>query len=224
MKKSIAMSGWLALTLSVASASIFTTNSGTLNVSIPDANPAGYVSTLNIAGLLGDTIQDVNVTLTISGGFNGDLYGYLVSPDGAIAVLLNRVGRTGTDAFGYSDPGFNAITLDDSAANGDIHLYTPHNTTNALAGIWAPDGRNINPANVVDTDTRNALLSALNGGHANGTWTLFLSDLSGGEISSLVSWGLTLDLVPEPTTWAMIIFGAGAAGLAVRNRFRRSRQ
>jgi hypothetical protein len=60
-------------------------------------------------------------------------------------------------------------------------------------------------------------------GHdANGTWTLFLTDLSGGEVTTLVSWGLDVSVVPEPATWALIIFGAVAGATVLARRVRRA--
>jgi subtilisin-like proprotein convertase family protein len=217
MKKSLLLSGVLALTISAAQATVFSFSSGTLNASVPDGNPAGYSSSIVASGIVDDladdTILDVNVTLNISGGYNGDLYGYLVSPDGVLTVLLNRTGRTSGNSFGYADAGFN-VTLDDSAAT-DIHAYGG-NGGSQLTGTYQPDGRTVNPSTVLDTDTRDTLLAAMNNGNGNGTWTLFLADFSGGENSTLVSWGFTVDVVPEPTTWALIIFGVVAAGFALR--------
>jgi hypothetical protein len=40
----------------------------------------------------------------------------------------------------------------------------------------------------------------------NGTWTLFIADLSGGEQSTLVSWSLDITAVPEPVNVALGIF------------------
>ncbi len=45
-----------------------------VNQAIPDANPTGLTLSHNIAISPG-TISDVKVTLDITGGFNGDLYG-----------------------------------------------------------------------------------------------------------------------------------------------------
>jgi subtilisin-like proprotein convertase family protein len=211
MKKTLLLGALLTVALTTH-ASVYSFSSGTLNQSLADANPAGYASSITASGIVDnvadDTIVDVNVTLNISGGYNGDLYGYLVSPDGALAVLLNRTGRTSGNAFGYADAGFN-VTLDDSAST-DIHNYGG-NGGSQLTGSFIPDGRNVNPTTVLNTDTQSALLAALNGGNGNGTWTLFLADMSGGDVSTLVSWGFTVDVVPEPTTWALLIFGSAAA-------------
>ncbi|MFM2294366.1 MAG: Proprotein convertase P-domain, partial [Verrucomicrobiota bacterium] len=60
---------------------------------------------------------------------------------------------------------------------------------------------------------------AFGGANANGTWTLFLADLSGGDISTLVSWGMDISVVPEPITWALLAFAlVGGAMIFVRRR------
>ena len=37
--------------------------------------------------------------------------------------------------------------------------------------------------------------------------TSFLADVSWGDQSALVSWGLQITAVPEPNTYALVIFG-----------------
>jgi subtilisin-like proprotein convertase family protein len=69
-------------------------------------------------------------------------------------------------------------------------------------------------------------LSSFNGLSADGTWTLFLADMSASEESTLVSWGLQITAVPEPVTVTLAIFAAtaGATQLVlwlVRRRHRR---
>jgi subtilisin-like proprotein convertase family protein len=186
-----------------APAALLTLSSGTLNTAIPDGNVNGLQSTLTFNDVDFNYVLDVNVRLNISGGYNGDLYVYLTHGSG-FSVLLNRTGRTGSDAFGYSDAGF-SITLDD-AAGTDIHNYGGNGGA-ALTGTWQPDARNVNPATVLNTDPRSAFLSAFNGLDPNGGWTLFVADLSGGDQSLLVSWELDITAVPEPTTVALGIFG-----------------
>src|SRR5215471_9651153 len=116
---------WLALAvLSLSShAVVFSYNVG---ATIPDGDFNGIQNSQTISGLPNLT-SDVNVTLNISGGFNGDLYGYLYH-NGTTALLLNRVGRTSSSGVGYPDSGFgpdlsaNSFTLDDQAGH-DVHLY-----------------------------------------------------------------------------------------------------
>jgi subtilisin-like proprotein convertase family protein len=212
----------VVLGMAVAAQATLYTFSGFSGAAIPDANIAGNSFTINNlenmtwssgggsgTGFGTDlSIQDVNVTLNISGGYNGDLYGYLVHSSG-FCVLLNRVG-TGFESgpyagepyytYGFSTEGFGNIKLDDQSDNGSIH-----GIENPAGGTYTSDG---------------GTLSSFTGS-PNGTWTLFLADLSGGETSTLVSWGLEIEAVPEPVTWALIIFGGLTGTLSVGRWARR---
>jgi subtilisin-like proprotein convertase family protein len=195
----------------------------TVNATVPDANPNGMAVSQNLSGVIG-SVSSVTVALDITGGFNGDLYAYLVDPSGDISILLNRVGVTavgGNNYFGYGDSGFN-IVLSDGSSN--IHNYQSDSPTivgGQLTGTWAPDGRNIDPQSapsVFDSAATTADMSVFNSMVPNGQWTLFIADLSAGGTSTLVSWGLTVVTVPEPQTWAMVAGGLGM--LALRRRAR----
>ncbi len=165
---------------------------------VPDGNPVGWFDTRALNATLLTTITDVNVRLTITGGWNGDLYAYLQHSTG-ISILLNRPGRTsssGLASFGFGDSGMN-VAFDDTAANGDSHV-TLTGASILLGGSWQPDGRSANPGSVLDTDTRTSFLSNFNGMNPNGTWTLFVADMSGGGVSTVTAWGLDITAVPEP--------------------------
>jgi len=187
---------------------------------VPDGNPTGWSDTRTLSGIPDNSILDVTVTLQVSGGWNGDLYAYLVGPGGGFAVLLNRPGVTSSDAFGYSDAGLN-ITLDDAAPNGDIHNYQTvagYATSIANGSAWAPDGRVADPASVVDTDPRTALLSSFDGVDPNGNWTLFVADLSDGNVSTVTSWGLQIEAVPlvvgvPDAVNTLLVLGVALSGL-----------
>jgi hypothetical protein len=97
--------------------------SGFLNGgAIPDGNPAGWSDTRTVTGI-GGAIASVTVSLSLSGGWNGDYYAFLSHGTG-FSVLLNRVGRTAApgEEAGYGDNGL-TLVFDDTAANGDVHLY-----------------------------------------------------------------------------------------------------
>src|SRR5688572_11567413 len=174
MKKLFVLGGML-LAATVAQATLYsvTWNSGFAGGGlIPDGNATGWsdTRTVTMTGVPDTIVLDVNVRLNISGGYNGDLYAYLVHSSG-FAILLNRSGKTGSDAFGYGDAGYN-VTFDDGAANGNIHMYQGVLNPNggALTGTWAPDGRNVNPALVTDANTPTTTLAgAFNGTDGNGT-------------------------------------------------------
>ena len=214
MKKNLLLAGLLMLVATVANATLYTYSFTGINQAIPDGNPGGYanVQTVNLGTLPADgtttEINDINVSLNISGGYNGDLYGYLVHSSG-FSVLINRIGRDGSNPFGNTGAGIN-VTLDDQTGT-DIHTAA----FGAVSGTYNVDGRTTNPSTVVTGDSQTAMLSSFNTGNANGTWTLFLADVAGGDVSTLVSWGLTISVVPEPTTWALMGFALVVLGIAL---------
>jgi hypothetical protein len=175
---------------------------------IPDGSPVGSAGAATVSGYL-PTISDISVTLNISGGYNGDLYGYL-SYDGKLLPLLNRVGMgTGSTSdptyyFGYGDAGFNNVTLADSGSV-NIHNYGGNGVP---TGTYAPDSGGLTFA------------GTFGGLNPNGTWTLFLADLSsGGGQSQLTGWSLDITAVPEPANVALGIF-AGIVVLVIIARTR----
>jgi subtilisin-like proprotein convertase family protein len=214
------------LALAQLSTNTFTSNPNEL---VPEGNPVGITDTLTVSGLE-PIIENVEVTLDITGGFNGNLYAWLVSPGGNTAILLNRVGVSGVNSFGYANQGFN-VTLSDGA--GNIHNYQSLgytlNASDQLTGIWAPDGRNISPLSsgaAFETAPTTANLGVFDGGDGNGTWTLFVADITtGGGDSTLASWGMTVVASPEPAPWTLIVVGVVGAlawhGLFCRRRFGR---
>jgi len=216
MKKILTILALLAVLARPALADFYTTtfSSGS---SIPDGSLIGMADTRTLSGITFNNISDVDVRLTISGSWNGDLYGYLVH-DSGFTVLLNRVGRTGSSSFGYGDSGFSVTFNDQATRTVDFHLYqtasgyTPGDIQGGSA--WKPDGRNIDPTSsgaTFDSTTPTALLSSFNGLNPNGSWTLFLADVSGGATSTLVSWGLDITGTAAVAEPASIIEGGLAA-------------
>ncbi len=225
MKKALVMAT-LGAALSGSALADFSVdfNSGFANSgNIPDGSTIGMSDTRNLTGIPFNTISDVQVRLNISGGFNGDLYAYLVHSSG-FAVLLNRVGVSSSSAFGYGDGGMNITFSSGALQSTDIHNYQAavgYNPFMLTGGTpWRPDGRNISPLSsgaTFDATVPTALLTSFNGINPNGNWTLALFDVSaGGGQATLNGWGLTIDgltAVPEP---ASIIEGSIAAlGIAL---------
>lgn len=131
---------WQAL--SGRSQSLTTSLTNSTVTALPDGNPVGLMEQFNVSGV-GSSVSNVQVTLDITGGFNGDLYAYLVSPQGQLVVLLNRPGVTSINPFDYGDAGMN-ITLDGIATN-NIHDYVSTLGYSLSGTTWAADGRNVNP-------------------------------------------------------------------------------
>jgi subtilisin-like proprotein convertase family protein len=209
----------LLLTAFSARAQSIYTYSNSVNTEVPDHNLNGLTSTIEVSGIEG-VVTNLTVFLDISGGYNGDLYGYLSSENGGFAVLLNRVGKPVNFDTGYADAGFNVILSD--AAAGDIHLYGG-NGGDPVTGTWQPDGRETDSQYVLGIDPRTAMLSSFNNLTPNGTWTLFLSDWANENISTLVDWGFEFQAVPEPGATSLIILGGALAGAAGYRRMRAGR-
>jgi subtilisin-like proprotein convertase family protein len=177
--------------------------------SIPDGNPVGVSFTGNYDQATPDaTVASLTVDLSISGGYNGNLYAYLVAPNGTMVLLLNQPGATISNPFGYAGSGLN-VTLSDSAA-GSIQ------TTPETPGSVFGSGLAYQAA---------GLLSGFNGSTANGTWTLFLADETGGGGQAILNgWSLNITAVPEPANIALLIFGMGFVGFGITRYFRNSRK
>jgi len=180
MKKTILMV-LMAMTV-VARASLFTTGT------ISDGNPTGirFTGTYDEAAA-GFTVSSLTISLNISGGYNGDLYAYLVAPNGTLVLLMNQPG-VAVNGIGANGAGMNITLQDVGAANGNIQNET---SSSVLSGNYSAAGS----------------LSGFDGSVADGTWTLFFADLSsGGGTSTLNSWSLGVTAVPEPVNVALGVF------------------
>jgi subtilisin-like proprotein convertase family protein len=196
----------VVLAAAAANATIYTTNwnSGFINgTTIPDNNLSGWSDTRTVSTMPAGTLQGVAVDLNLNSGWTGDLYAYLVHSSG-FAVLLNQVGTPG-QPFGYGAGMMNVTLADGVAWNGNpiadsIHNYGGGN----VAGAWNPDG---------------GTMSSFLGSPANGSWSIFIADLSGGGVTAVTSWGLQMDIVavPEVETWVAAAL-AGAFGAFWLNR------
>jgi subtilisin-like proprotein convertase family protein len=212
----------LSLLASSCPAGLVTFN---VNTAIPDFDETGLQDTQTISGYT-NLIESVKVHLTLSGNplaFDGDFFVSLQCENGGYSVLLNRIGRTAINPFGYNANGFDVVF---SLGGNDIHLaenFSPsYDGSGRLTGTWGADARNIDPDNVLDTDLRTADLNAFAGINPNGNWTLFVSDMNLNGSATLVSWGLDIAAVPEPATF--ILFGIGGMGawLLRRNKLKSS--
>ena len=181
-----------------------TYGTGSGGLAIPDGSPVGVASQMLFnQNTTGNQMIDVTVDLTISGGYNGNLYAYLISPTGTLVVLMNQPGSA---PFYAPGSGMNNVTLGSSGTSiqsapetAGVQLTGTYAAAGSLSNIAAPGG---------------------NDGTGQGTWTLFFADLTrGGGQAYLDSWSLNLTVVPEPVTLALGLFVAMLLALAGVKRF-----
>jgi subtilisin-like proprotein convertase family protein len=200
----------LALAPCIAHAAYTVSYTYNVNTAIPDNSGIGLSNTHNVSTYI-DTLSEVQVQLTMSGGWSGDLYAYLTHGTG-FAVLLNRPGRSLADPDGSGTIDLSVILAD--SASFDIHTAIP--SSGSATGLFQPDARTMDPDNALDTSPRSAFLSSFNGLDPNGEWLLYVADVASGDTMTLQNWTLTLSGVPEPST--ATLFMPGMLGLLRRRR------
>ena len=145
---------------------------------IPEGNPVpeDFAGAITAAGS-DQTVLSLSVSLNVTGGYDGDLTAFLVSPNNTRVTLLDQPGRL-INGFGAGGAGLN-VTLTDLAVK-NIQDEISHQV---LTGTFLPA-----------QSLRNFENSPV-----NGTWRLFFADLgSGAGNATLNSWSLEIESVPEP--------------------------
>ena len=188
------------------------------NIEVPCADDntpgASYTGTLSLDNMVGLATQDlatvsadftvsgvpaiptdINVGLDISHSWVGDLVVTITSPAGTSVELLNNIGGPG---FGCAGDNLDLI-LDDQAAATYADLDATCNNLPAVAGTFQP----LNP------------LSAFAGEDVNGTWTISVEDLAGGDGGTVNNVQLILTVpglntVPFPVGTGPLVFQTGA--------------
>ena len=133
-------------------------------LSIPDNNPTGVLATIEITNQM--IVTDVNVGVTVSHSWVGDLRLILTGPAGNSVVLVSNSERSGQ---GYTN------TIFDDDAEVPINSGLPPYT-----GTFAPEGS----------------LSIFNEKGSVGTWTLNISDNEAQDVGTLETFFLDICGVP----------------------------
>ena len=173
----------------------------------------GALSTINIDSADGGTITDLNVHVTITHGYVGDLTIELRGPDGTTAFLLNRPGYNaalGTGGYEASLTGDTPIYFDDDIP-GDPYTDLKDSTWLGYDTdqITEPDNKFRPRADAFSFDEQ---LAKFDGKEFAGQWQLYVGDSAPQYSGTLDNWGLDATIESTPTVPAP---GAGAAGLAL---------
>ncbi len=137
-------------------------------VSIPDNVPTGAVMTLAVPD--NAVLSDVNIDLSITHSFDGDLVLSLIGPDNTAVILSNRRGSGGDN--------FTNTVFDDQATTPIASGTAP------FTGSFRPDQP----------------LSGFEGKNTQGTWTLKVVDAAGVDTGTIDRFQLTFEVPePCPT-------------------------
>ena len=156
------------------------------DISIPDHGAATpYPSSITVSGITG-LVGHVAVTLTnLNHSYPSDVDILLVSPGGQNVLLTAHAGDGNYPLTNVSLTFDDAATLSLPAANQIFSgTYKP---TQYGTAIFPPSA----PASSYDT-----VLSTLNGGNANGKWSLYVVDESPGDSGSILGgWSLAITAI-----------------------------
>ncbi len=150
-------------------------------VAIPDGGGPGNPATDIITVADSFPIADVNIDLTVTHTWVGDLT-VTVSHGGTTITLIDRMGVPASN-FGCSQSNLSGIVLDDEGAGGDIESQCTANLSS--------------PPNYTPT----GLLSAFDGMDSAGDWTITVYDSATPDPGTLNSWSVHIDgLATNPCT------------------------
>lgn len=210
MFKKVLMAATLAASAAVpAQALVVTTQLGSPATFAAPAIPSSTVINFNTSTLpAGFTATYTNAILKTGDSSTGaepafsDGSQYLSVLSGGSATIQSTSGFDIVSFFLGSIDGYNSVQVL-SATGAVLATYTGADFTQPADG-----NQDIPSTNRRVTITRQAGDAAIGG-------IRFTSSLNSAEVDNLVF------AVPEPTTWAMMIFGFGAIGMAMRARRRR---
>ncbi len=159
-----------------------TTASTNVPVTISGSGTPTITSTLTLSGINGNIIGFKVKDLNIHHSWVGDLKATLKSPGNVDYVLFDQPGTTTPGGNGCSQNHI-LVTLDNNATQTAAQLES---TCNSSSGATPP------PYAINGTFQPITSFAGLNGTSPNGTWTLTINDLVGGDGGSLQTWSLEL--------------------------------
>jgi subtilisin-like proprotein convertase family protein len=173
-----------------------TVTSATLAIAVPDNTDAGVTTSLTVPALpAGSQITSIDVTLSMTHTYPGDMIFNLVAPNGAIANLYKYNGGTFTGAAGglVNAGWFNTVTSSRATRAYSSVTAAPYNYG---VGPYAPDLLNgaVTGAVVADPAGYAATAAAMADLYStpSGTWTLAMADGGPGDVGSLTKWSIKI--------------------------------
>ena len=165
-------------------------SSGTINLSIPDANATGLVHTLNLSGIpVGSVVDSIIIGFTVDHTWLEDVVINLEAPNGKI---LNLVGNRG----GASIDGFQNVHV---SSDNTQPAFPSGDYGGPLFGTYSADAKtqsalDNDPANgsvfttpSVNTTIFNDLLST-----PNGDWKIHVYDVFPDDVGTLSDWSIKI--------------------------------
>lgn len=178
---------------------IFSSNQA---VTIPDNGYNGTLGSMAGSGVTASvpagTVTNIEVDLSMTHTWIGDLVIKLQSPSGTVLGIMSRPGLAesaddGTGCCGFSSNldgaviTFSDAGVTDAESMGAGLLSTQFVCTNDGFCSYFP-----NPGSVA---TPPSTFTELFTEAMNGTWTLYVGDAAGGDIGSILSWSLKISMV-----------------------------
>lgn len=147
-----------------------------------------YPSNITVSGTTG-TITSMTVTINgMNHTWTDDVDIVLVGPNAQNIILMS-------DCCGSGELINTNVTFDDAAAT-----TVPAATTNLSSGSYRPtiNGVANNAAPCPAPSALTTLAAAFNGASANGTWSLYVWDDTGGDSGNWASWSITINGIALP--------------------------
>lgn len=203
-----------ALAAALAAAAAADTYSGA-GGTIADSPANGQVATTDFSIVVGDDVGIASLDSVVLSGLThawcGDISIELLH-NGVGVTLVNRIGYTGTSAFGdssnfdgvYEFTDSSNLSIWDAADFGGSSFIVP----SASYFASGQDGVRIDIA------------GAFAGASAAGSWTLRVRDWAPTQVGSLGSWSVSITPVPAPGAAALACVAGGMGTLGRRRRRR----
>jgi len=185
----ICSGGSALLVANGATSTTASVSSGSISVSIPDANPVGAFTSLVMSSIpTGATITGVSVNFNMTHTWDGDMAVNITAPNGNTLNLVRNEGGSGDN--------FTNTTLSSAGT-------TPLSSSGSpFTGTFAPDAAiGYGPtAYVANVSSFSSLYSV-----PNGTWILSGVDMAGADLGVFTSWDLTITYdMPATITWSPV--------------------